>query len=529
MKRLRHPIRAIREPFGTAGRVRLTLLLTIAAAFLLVPAAQAFAGTTEKVAIEGSGSGEVSSVGGAEIFYGEPGHYEGNPPIECHYASPGPQTGTCEDEMSFEEAEFGEGTFLAAHAAPGSEFVEWRVESTNGNVIGCEEPEAGYCMVFYSEGNGEETEVVAVFASAAPTITSLNPTSGSTVGGEVVTIHGTELTGVEEVKFGTTAVTCENTVATCKAESATEVKVTTPANAAGEVDVTAKTAAGTSATTAADKFTFNTPILNPTPLTVFKGGNGAGTVTSSPSGIDCLPGEEECSAQFEEGEAVTLTANPAAGSVFVGWLGCHHTGTFTCSVTVNGPETEVTAVFLAEGAPGAPGTNGKNIVATEITTAGLEGHCAGVGGVRVEVEGESSTRKYICNGTNGTNGTNGSNGATGPQGNPGSNGSNGAQGSQGPAGPAGAQGPAGPQGKRGPGGKVKVTCKVKGAKKVVCTVQQPKASKSSALSWSLHRGKRTLSHGRTSARRLQAVLNHLRAGRYSLHVGGQGNTAIRIG
>jgi hypothetical protein len=75
---------------------------------------------------------------------------------------------------------------------------------------------------------------------------------------------------------------------------------------------------------------------------------------------------------------------------------------------------------------------------------------------------------------------------------------------------------------------VKVTCKMKGPKKVTCTVKQSKASASSLLSWSIHRGKHTVSHGRTSAARLQKVLNHLRPGRYRLHVQG-GDVVIRIG
>ncbi len=45
-------------------------------------------------------------------------------------------------------------------------------------------------------------------------------------------------------------------------------------------------------------------------LTVNKTGTGSGTVTSSPSGINC---GSTCSAQFAQGTAVTLTANPTAG------------------------------------------------------------------------------------------------------------------------------------------------------------------------------------------------------------------------
>ena len=65
-----------------------------------------------------------------------------------------------------------------------------------------------------------------------------------------------------------------------------------------------------------------------------------------------------------------------------------------------------------DGASGANGTNGqagaagKNVVTTNITTAGLEGHCTGVGGTKFQVEG-SATKEYVCNGKNGTDGQTG--------------------------------------------------------------------------------------------------------------------------
>jgi uncharacterized repeat protein (TIGR02543 family) len=75
-------------------------------------------------------------------------------------------------------------------------------------------------------------------------------------------------------------------------------------------------------------------------LTVGKSGTGAGSVTSAPSGITC---GTVCSASYDSGAAVTLTASAAAGSVFSGWSGdC--TGTGTCTVTMSGDHS-VTANF----------------------------------------------------------------------------------------------------------------------------------------------------------------------------------------
>jgi len=82
-------------------------------------------------------------------------------------------------------------------------------------------------------------------------------------------------------------------------------------------------------------------------LTVKKAGTGSGTVTSSPAGIDC---GSTCSAGFEEGTKVTLTAAPASGSTFTGWSGGGCSGSGSCVVTV-GADTTVTATFTTSGPP----------------------------------------------------------------------------------------------------------------------------------------------------------------------------------
>ena len=53
-------------------------------------------------------------------------------------------------------------------------------------------------------------------------------------------------------------------------------------------------------------------------LTVAKIGTGAGTVSSTPSGLDC---GEVCTASFAEGTIVTLTATPNGHSSFETWSG----------------------------------------------------------------------------------------------------------------------------------------------------------------------------------------------------------------
>jgi len=77
-------------------------------------------------------------------------------------------------------------------------------------------------------------------------------------------------------------------------------------------------------------------------LGVSKNGSGTGTVTSSPSGINC---GATCNAQYTNGTAVTLSASPDNGAVFTGWSGAC-TGTGSCTVTMDSAKS-VTATFDA--------------------------------------------------------------------------------------------------------------------------------------------------------------------------------------
>ncbi|HTM22799.1 MAG TPA: choice-of-anchor D domain-containing protein, partial [Kofleriaceae bacterium] len=93
-------------------------------------------------------------------------------------------------------------------------------------------------------------------------------------------------------------------------------------------------------------------------LSVSKAGNGSGAVTSSPAGVAC---GSTCSATWNYGTAVTLTATAAGGSTFAGWLGCDQVSGTTCTVTVDGSEA-VTATFALQ---------------SHLLTAGKSGNGAG--------------------------------------------------------------------------------------------------------------------------------------------------------
>jgi hypothetical protein len=76
-------------------------------------------------------------------------------------------------------------------------------------------------------------------------------------------------------------------------------------------------------------------------LIVTKSGSGTGGVTSAPAGINC---GGDCVEVYPPGTVVTLTATPAADSVFAGWTGACTNASGTCVVTVNAATT-VNAIF----------------------------------------------------------------------------------------------------------------------------------------------------------------------------------------
>jgi Tol biopolymer transport system component len=76
-------------------------------------------------------------------------------------------------------------------------------------------------------------------------------------------------------------------------------------------------------------------------IAVNKSGGGGGLVTSAPTGISC---GASCSAFYDDGTQIVLTADPNPGSTFAGWSGGGCSGTGTCTVTLDA-DKNVTATF----------------------------------------------------------------------------------------------------------------------------------------------------------------------------------------
>src|SRR5581483_346750 len=107
---------------------------------------------------------------------------------------------------------------------------------------------AGAVDVAVTTPGGTGTGTSAYTYVAVPTVSSVSPNSGPTGGGTSVTITGTNFTGATAVTFGGSAATGVTVV------SATSITATTPAHAAGAVDVAVTTPGGSGTGTSAYTF-----------------------------------------------------------------------------------------------------------------------------------------------------------------------------------------------------------------------------------------------------------------------------------
>jgi YVTN family beta-propeller protein len=144
-------------------------------------------------------------------------------------------------------------------------------------------------------------------------------------------------------------------------------------------------------------------------LSVNLAGNGRGTVTSNPPGIEC---GGSCSASFAPGTSVTLMVAPMSTSNFTGWGGAC-SGTGTCIVTMNA-DVSVTANFTSEDFslnPASvaltlqPGTQGTDVIAI----AGVNGAFGGAVQLSCLVTGPAPTPTCALSPTSLTPGTNSAN------------------------------------------------------------------------------------------------------------------------
>jgi hypothetical protein len=104
----------------------------------------------------------------------------------------------------------------------------------------------------YADGSSSRWQLAAqyIYRAPKPQITGLSPNSGPASGGTVVTITGTGFEYITAIAFGNAP------AADFKVISNTEIHVTSPAQPAGQVDVTVQNAAGMNDYVPADRYTY---------------------------------------------------------------------------------------------------------------------------------------------------------------------------------------------------------------------------------------------------------------------------------
>jgi hypothetical protein len=177
----------------------------------------------------------------------------------------------------------------------------------------------GYYMLFILNSNGVPSVASSVLLSSsstpAPTVTSISPNSGTINGGTVVSITGTGFLGGATVSVGGSAATGVTVV------NSTSITATTPAHAAGTVNVIV-TNSDTQSGTLTQGFTYTT-VSNPAPT---------------------LTGISPASGAAAGGTAVTIT-----GSGFLAGATVSLGGTQATGVTVMS-STSITAITPAHAA-----------------------------------------------------------------------------------------------------------------------------------------------------------------------------------
>ncbi|MBV9497010.1 MAG: IPT/TIG domain-containing protein, partial [Acidobacteria bacterium] len=187
--------------------------------------------------------------------------------------------------------------------------------------------------------NNNDVSVLINNCTTQPSISTVAPAGGTTAGGTNVVLTGANLSGATSVKFGGTA-------ATITANTSTTINVTTPAHAAGAVDVVAIVTTGTATKT--NGFTYADP---PTVSSI--------NPTSGPA------------AGGQTGVVITGTNLSSVTNVKLGGTNATITNTTATTVTITTPAhaAGTVDVVLTNPAGSATLTNGYTYIAAPTVTS----------------------------------------------------------------------------------------------------------------------------------------------------------------
>jgi hypothetical protein len=222
--------------------------------------------------------------------------------------------------------------------------------------------ETVYVTITTQGGTNSDTTFNQFTFVPPPAVSGLSPSTGPAAGGTPVTLTGTNLTGATAVSFGGTA-------APFTVNSATQITATSPARAPGAVHVTVTTPYGTSATGAADQFTYvEVPsVSGVSPASGTVAGGASVTITGS--------GFTSATSVSFGGTVATFTVN--SGTQITATSPAHAAG--TVHVTVSTPNgTSATGAqdqFTYVGPPAVTGlspTSGTTSGGTSVMVSGTD-------------------------------------------------------------------------------------------------------------------------------------------------------------
>ncbi|NDJ14901.1 MAG: hypothetical protein EBY17_27545 [Acidobacteriia bacterium] len=257
------------------------------------------------------------------------------------------------------------------------------VVASDGNSLTAVTParSAGTASVLVTTPGGTNAANTLYTYLAAPSVNAISPSTGSTAGGQAVTITGTNFTGATSVTLG--GATATNVVVV----NATSITATTPAGTAGTASVLVTTPGGTNAAN-----TLYTYLAAPTVSAISPStGPGAGgqSVTLTGTNFTGATGVTLGGAPATSISVVndtTITATTPASSPTAGILGT--TGANPFGITIDSSGNIYTA-------------NGSSNNVTKITPAGVSTILGTTGASPFSITIDSSGNVYTAN--NGSN------------------------------------------------------------------------------------------------------------------------------
>ncbi|BBH45774.1 putative Ig domain-containing protein [Pseudomonas sp. KU43P] len=246
--------------------------------------------------------------------------------------------------------------FNLNNCLPSGLVIEESLNSTSTTIHGVPNVQAGtynFMITVFDNSSWEIVPYSITITGAGPTLTSLSPSSGSTAGGNTVTITGTGFTGASAVRFGAKAALAFTV------NSSTQITATAPSGSAGVVDVVVTTAGGVSPTSTASQYSYTAPPTagpvsatvaansSNNPITLNLSGAATsvavasqashGTATASGTSISYTP-----TAGYSGSDSFTYTATNASGT----------SAAATVTVTVSPPSLAITPGSLVNATAG---------------------------------------------------------------------------------------------------------------------------------------------------------------------------------